>query len=262
MSINTFDQWIAGAKQNIPSYRTTTRTSVANRFFTVRDLAGNPGAGTLSAGNTANGLVPTDATAGFPPINFSTGAGYLSHVHFSNSVASRLCLYDRLFHAGPYNFNDNITLASQPSYAGRVPNANYAGLQLWVEFVTASTGTQSVAVTYTNQSGVTGHTTGTVVTIAGTIGARFQLPLASGDTGIQKIESVVGSVASAGTFNLVVLRQLWGPARVITVNWGDTHGPDRTGMPQVYTDSAIELAVNADSTSTGTPDIMMGIVSG
>ena len=44
-------------KQTIIFNKTASRTSVASIPFSVFDLAGNPGAGTLAVGNTANGIV-------------------------------------------------------------------------------------------------------------------------------------------------------------------------------------------------------------
>lgn len=263
MTISTFDQWVASAKQICPWSRTSARTTVAARWYALHDLAGNPGgAGSLAAGNTANGAVPTDASAGFNPINFATGAGYLSDVDFGSSVASRLMIADRLFAAGAYNFNDAVTLTAQPSYGGRVPSSNYGGLQIWFEAVTTFTGSFSVAVTYTNQAGTAGRTTGTVALgVAPNVGSMIQLPLQSGDTGVQKIESVTGTVSTAGTFNIVVLRPLWN-GRVPFGNSGDCHGPDRTGLPQIYGDSALQIMACADSTSSGLMDLAMGIASG
>lgn len=261
MAILTFDEWIASDKQIIPWSRTTVRTTVANRWFAIHDLAGNPGAATLAVGNTANGVVPTDATAGYPPINFSTGIGYLSSVDFGSTVACRLTIYDRVFHAGAYSFNANTTLSSQPSYSGRMPNGSYVGTQLWYEQVTNSTGVPNVTVTYTNQAGTAGQSTGGVSVGATFIaGSMFQIPLAAGDSGVQKVESVVGATASAGTFNIVVARPVW-TGRVTLANSGDCHGPDRTGMPQIFSDSALTVMVNADSTSSGLPDILFDIVS-
>lgn len=261
MTIATFDQWMAGSKQAIQWARTASRTTVANRWFAIHDLAGNPGAATFAVGNTANGAVPTDATSGFPPVNFSSGTGYLSAVDFANTVACRLTLYDRLFHSGAHNFNAADTLTSQPSFASRVPSANYAGTQIWIEAVTAFTGNFSVAVTYTNQGGTTGRTTGTVALgVAPTLGSAFLLPLQAGDTGVSKIESVTGTVSSVGTFNVVVARPLWS-GRVPAANWGECHGPDRTGFPQVFSDSALCVMLNADSTSSGLPELSLDIVS-
>lgn len=265
MSITTLDGLIAASKQLITWVKTATRTSIAAMWFSVFDLAGNPGAGTLAGTSTANGVVPTDATAGTPTINAFSGAnkGYLTRVEFSSTVASRILLADLLFKAGAYAFNANTTLSSQPSYSSRVPGGtDYKGLQIWLEAVTAFTGNLSIAVTYTNQDGTTGRTTGTVALgTAPTVGRMFQLPLQAGDTGVQKIESVVASVASAGTFNVLVLRPLW-EGRVRSANDGDNHAFDKTGMPEVFADSALIGIVAADSTSTGIPSMQIEVANG
>ena len=265
MAITTLDGVIAAARQRVNYVKTASITSVAGIMFSTHHLAGNPGAGTLAGGNTANGVVPTDATAGFPLINAFGGSnsGYLTGLQFSSSVACNLVLYDRLFVAAAYSFNSNVTLATQPSYSSRVPGGtDFSGLELWVETVTAFTGNLSVAVTYTNESGVTGHTTGTVATgIAPTVGRIIQLPLAAGDTGIQKIESVVASVSTVGTFNLVIARRL-ATMRIPLANYSDQWGFDRTGMPQVWANSALAVAVQADSTATGLPFVCAEIRNG
>lgn len=262
MAITTLDGYIAAAKQIVSFVKTASRTAIATGWFSLFELAGNPGAGVLSGGaTTAAGVVPTDLTAGCPVLNAFAGAalGYITNIDFGSSVACRMQIFDLLFKAGAYSFNSNVTLAAQPSYAGRVPGGtDFKGTQLWLEWVTANTGTQSVAITYTNQDGVTGKTTGTVVTLAGTIGRMVQIPLAAGDTGIQKIESVVGSVATAGTFNVLVLRPLW-TGRCRIANDGDVHGLDLTGMPQVFADSALFVAVAPDSTATGIPELQIEI---
>lgn len=262
MAILSLDDYIASVKQTIAYSKTTARTSVANVWFAIHDLAGNPGAATLAIGNTANGLVPTDATAGYPIITFSTGLGYVATVDFGSTVACRINLFDRLFHCGAYAFNAATTLASQPVYSSRVPGGtDYTGLQIWAEAVTAGTLVQSVTVTYTDQDGNAGATTGAVSAgAATTVGKLWQLPLAAGDSGVQKIESVTGTVASAGTFNVFVARPLWS-GRVMVANGGDTHGIDRTGLPQIWTDSALCVMVNADSTSTGLPDMQVELAS-
>jgi len=266
VTITTRDALIAAstAGQEIGWMKSAARTTIAAAWFSLFDLAGNPGAGTLAGSSTAAGVVPDDTVAGMPPVNsFGGGAtGYLSTVDFGCSVAARLRLYDLLFKAGAYAFNANVTLASQPSYAARVPGGDYTGLQIWIECVTAFTGNLSVAVTYTNQAGVTGRTTGTVALgIAPTLGRLIQLPLQAGDSGAQKIESVVATVATVGTFNVLVMRRLWS-GRVRIANDGDLHGPDRTGLPIVFDTSALYPIIAADSTSSGVPELQFGIVNG
>lgn len=265
MPITTLDGFIGSAKQPIALTKTAARTSVAAAWFSVFDLAGNPGAGTLAGTSVAAGVVPTDATAGTPVINaFGGGAvGYLSQVEFGNSVACRLKLFDMLWKGGAYAFNAAQTLSAQPSYSSRVPGGtDFTDTQIWIEAVTAFTGNLSIAVTYTNQSGTTGRTTGTFATgTALTLGRMLQLPLQAGDTGVQRIDTVTCTVATVGTVNVLVLRPLWS-GRCKIANDGDNHDMGRTGMPVVYADSALVLAVAADSTSTGTPDIELIIANG
>jgi hypothetical protein len=264
MAIATLDAYIASAKQRMQWTKTAARTTVATGWFSLFDLAGSPGAGTLAAGNTANGIVPTDAVAGYPAINaFGGGAsGYLSKVEFANSVACRIALFDRLFVAGAYAFNANTALASQPSFSGRLPGTDYKGLELWVEQVTAATGNQAVTATYTNEGGTGSRSTGAVgIGAAPTVGRCWQLPLQAGDQGIQRLDNVAGSVASAGTFNVMILRRLW-TGRVPIANAGDVHDLLRTGLPQLYADSALYAMIAADSTSSGIPDLSVEVANG
>lgn len=263
MAINSLDDYIASAKQIIPWIKTASRTSVAAIPFSVFDIAGQPGAGTLAGSNTANGLVPTTTTAGYPTINSFGGAtGYVSNIDFGNTVACRITLYDRLFLAGAYAFNAATSLTTQPSYSGRVPGGtDYTNTELWIECVTTFTGNQSIAVTYTNQAGTAAHTTGTIATgVAPTIGRCLRLPLQAGDTGIQKVESVTSTVATVGTFNVMILRSLW-TGRCRIANDGDVHDMLRTGMIQVFDTSALYALVIADSTSTGVPEIQIQLAS-
>jgi hypothetical protein len=253
---------MAAVKQLLTWMKTGTRTLVAAMPYTVFDIAGQPGAGALAIGNTAAGLVPTDITAGYPIITAFGGSalGYLSRVEFGSSVPCRLYLYDRLFAAGAYAFNADTTLASQPSYAARLPNTDYNGLQLWIEAVTAFTGNPSIQVNYLDQDGNAGDTGMIDTGLELPVGRCFQLPLAAGDSGIQKITRVRGTVASAGTFNVMVLRPLWA-GRVRVANDGDIHDFLKTGFPQIYADSALYILIAADSTAVGLPMITFQVAS-
>jgi len=262
--ILTLDQFIAAAKQKVSMSKTNNRTTVATGWFSLFDIAGNPGAGTLAGTNTANGVVPTHATAGYPALNAfgASATGRLTRVEYGSSVACRIAIFDRLFVAGAYAFNANTTLGSQPSYASRLPGTDYKDTEIWVEQVTAATGNQAVAVTYTDQDGNAGATTGAVGIGAAPTAARcWQLPLAAGDAGAQKIENVTGSVATAGTFNVMVLRPLWS-GRVRIANDGDIHDLLKTGMPQLYADSALYMMIAADSTLSGIPELELLVANG
>jgi hypothetical protein len=270
MAITTGDGVIAAAKQEVTIVKTQTATTVAAQWHTTFDRAGNPGAGTLNVGNTANGLVPTDVTAGFPLINaFGGGAtGYLAAVDYASTVASRIQLYDRLFHVGSISMTAlaTTTLAAQPSFASRVPGGtDFGGLEIWLEFnITVSATATTVAVGYTNQAGTAGRTTGATASLSGFITGRVvKLPLQAGDSGVQQINSVTvgGTVASAGTVNVIVARRLWS-GRVRLAGDGDIHGIDKTVMPVVFADSALALIVAPDSTSSGVPEVYLDIING
>lgn len=264
MAITTLDGYIAAIKQVLVYSKTASRTSVAAIPFSVFDLAGTPGAGTLAIGNTANGVVPTDATAGYPAINAFSGAnkGYISQVKYNSPVACDLLLYDCIFSAGAYVFNADVTLASQPSYSSRVPGGtDYTGLELWIEAVTVFTGNQTVQINYLDQDGAAGDTGAIATGLAPTVGRMLRIPLASGDNGIQQITRVRSSVSSVGTFNVHVMRPLW-MGRVIAANYGEAHDFLKTGMIQIFADSALRLIVQADSTATSTPWLNIEVANG
>lgn len=254
MALTTVDGYVAAAKQRIRWFKTGARTTVAGVPFSLFDVAGLPGAGTLAGANTANGVVPTDAVAGYPSIAALSALGYVTRVAFGSTVPGWLCLYDRLFLAGAYAFNANTTLASQPSYSGRVPGTDYRGLVIWIEAVTAFTGTPSFQINYLDEGGAAGDTGVISAGAALSVGRCFRMPLATGDNGVSQITQVRGTIASAGTFNVMVMRELWS-GRVGVANGGETHDMFKTGAPQIYTDSALYGLVETDGTASGLPDM-------
>jgi len=263
MSIVNLNGWIAAVKQRLTWMRTGTRTVVSAIPFSVFDIAGYPGVGVLAGVNTANGVVPTDAIAGYPIINALSASGYVSKIEFGSTVACRLTLFDRLFVCGAYNYNANVNLTAQPSYVGRLPESNYSGLEIWVETVVQPSGSLAVSVSYLDQDGNAGVTGAVGVGTTPTVGRCWPLPLASGDSGVQRIDNVTGSVAASGTacFNVMVLRRLWS-GRVPVANFCDIHDMLKTGMPQIYADSALYCMITADSTAIGVPEICIEVSDG
>lgn len=259
ISIVSQDEMIAAliASQKIPMAVLAVRTATASTHWSVHGLAGQPGAGTLAGTSTAAGVVPTDATAGFPTIDPPAGSGklFLAGVQYANNASCRIRLYDCLFKAGAYAFNANTTLASQPSYSSRIPDADYKGTEIWIEAVTAFTGNPTITIGYQGDDATTGRSTGAVAFgLAPTVGRLTKMPFQSGDEGVMKIESVLGAVASVGTFNVLVLRPLWA-GRVQLGNGGDSHGPKLTFVPEIFGDTALMMTVQPDSTSTGLPEL-------
>lgn len=268
MAITTLDTYIGSVKQRISLVKTASRTSIATAWFSIFDLAGSPGAGVLAGTSTTTGVVPTDATAGCPTINaFGGGAtGYLSLVDFGSSVACRVAIYDLLWKGGAYTISAATSGNTPTSFLSRIPGgtaADTAGCtEIWVEMVAAGAGNQAVSVTYNDEGGASSSTGAVGIGAAPTVGRMWQLPLAAGDKGCSGVTGVTASVGTgAGTFNVLVLRPLWS-GRVRIANDGDTHALDKTGMPIVYTDSALFMMIAADSTATGIPELIVEVSNG
>ena len=266
MAITSFDPGlVAAAKQYVSLAKTATRTAAGSAWTSVIDLAGNPGAGVLAGTSTTVGVVPVAGQAGFPIINaFGGGAtGYLAQMDFGSSVAGRLKLFDLLWKGGAYAFNAAVSGQAPTSFSSRVPaGTDFTDTQLWYEQVTAGTGIPSVNVTYTNQSGTAGKTTGvTAMPAAMIVGRCQQLPLAAGDSGLQGVTGVAATVATVGTFNLLVVRPIWS-GRVRINNDGGVHGPLETGMPIIYPTSALMMLVNPDASATGVTELEFVIANG
>jgi hypothetical protein len=253
MAITTLDGFIAAPKQMVRIVKTSSQVGLSIGFWHSNFATfGQPGGGTLAGTSTTMGVVPTDATAGCPPINtFGGGAtGYITQVSVDAINPCRLMLADMLWKGGAYAFNANTSGNTPTSYSSRVPSGtDFTGCELWYEQVTAATGTQTVNVTYTNEAGTTGRSTGVVSTAsANTVGRMFPLPLAAGDKGVQGVTGVVGAGASAGTFNILVLHRIWG-GRVRIANDFCNYSMDMNGMPTVYDTSALVMLIAADTTT-------------
>jgi hypothetical protein len=255
--ITSVDQYLASARREASLRKTTSRTAVATGWFSLFDVAGNPGAGVLAGTSTAAGVVPTDATVGTPPIIPTSGDIQLSRMEFGSSVACRIRVCDLLFKAGAYAFNANTALAGQPSFASRLPSGIYSNeTEIWAETVTAATGNQTWNVTYLDQDGISSSTGAVGIGAAPTVGRMWLLPFASGDSGVQRIDNVTGGTGTAGTANILVLRPLL-EARVKFAGDGDIYDLLKTGLMQIFPDSALFLMVSPDSTATGIPDVRL-----
>ena len=273
MTLTTIDEFAGAARQKVLLNKVAGRSAVATGWYSVFDLAGNPGPGVLAGTSTVAGVVPPDLTAGAPP-GFRLGGGavgYLTNVEFSNSFACRMQVHDLLFKAGAYAFGaGTTTLSGQPSFSARVPGGVFNACEIWIEVSTAfATGTAwQVQVTYTNQSGVTGRSTTITPALnaaALTQGRMYQLGLQAGDSGVQRIDSVIvtngGTAMTAGAFNVLVMRELWAN-RVQSANGGGAQGLVDLDRPEVFADSALFLSIAADGTNTGIPDVRMTISNG
>lgn len=267
MAITSLDEYIAAGRQVHSIRKTVARTTIATAWFSMLDVAGDPGAGVLPGVNQVNGVIPVAVDAGFPTlVNFPVAAkGYLSRVDFSNTVACRMRIVDVLWKGGAYPFNAAVTLSAQPDISNRLPQLNGVPLwnetEIWVETATAATGNQTWSIAYTNQSGDTGKQTGVVgIGAAPTLGRMWRMPFAAGDIGVKKIETVTGGTGTVGTANVLIVRPIW-TGRVFFANDGSIHGLDKTGMVEIFQDSALLFMVSTDAAASGMPEIQLEVCS-
>jgi hypothetical protein len=263
MAITSIDSYLAATKTKVNYMKTTAVTAVAGGFTSMLAVAGSPSALSLVIGNTTTGIVPVAGGTGFPalPTSFAN-TGYISTMGIS-MVQGLLRVFDRLFHAGAFAFNASaVTLSTQPSFSARLPGGSYVGTELWFEAATAFTGIPTVTVTYTNQAGTTGRTTGAVNLAVAPILARcYRIPLAAGDTGIQTIESVTCTVATVGTFNLWIGRPLFSYCSSVALA-NDLADLTKTGLPQIFATTALFPLICPASTSSGSPVLDFEVCDG
>lgn len=267
----TLDKILGAYKQRIPMVKTNSVTTVAGVGSTTIDRAGFPVAGLLNPSQTTNGVVPTDATAGYPRIEAPSGSNklYLSRVGISANVAMSVELYDVIFQAGqttiPTSGTTTVALSSIPSIADRIPymedgtTKDYQSLQIYVQMAVAgSNHAHSVSVDYLDQGGAAGNT-GNITTQSMIVNRLIRLPLAAGDTGVSEITgyNVNGITSATGAVVVQLMRSLG----VYRTQGGlsSLYGPDYTGLPQIFADSAILMVVIADSTSSGVPNVNLEI---
>lgn len=264
MAITTMDGLAAAvaASQDVVLQKASALTAVAAFWYSLRAEPGNPPAGTLAVGNTANGVVPTDATVGSPDIMAFTGAntGYLASIRLGSTVTQTLVLYDRVFHAGAYPCTPvgTTNLTAQPSYSGRVQGGtNFGGCEIWLEFnVAIAASAVTVQVGYQDGTAAGGAAQTTTVTASlASYPTKRMIPLGMANgTGVQRINSVIigGTAAATGSFNVVVLRRL-ATIPIMAANLASiAQDFFALGGQVVFADSCLCLMSLATGTSLGT----------
>jgi hypothetical protein len=79
---------------------------------------------------------------------------------------------------------------------------------------------------------------------------------------VQLVSNVQGSVATVGTFNVMVLRRL-AEGRINANNSSDLQSIISVGaLLELYADSALYVLISADATSSGLPECYPQIING
>lgn len=154
---------------------------------------------------TGAGEALTSATTGaFSSLINASGSNqlYLGEIEAmvgSNSgtgVEFALMLYDRLVHTS--GLVTNVTTEQTVNTTALTRYTDGTGVQAWLEHYTATAGSGTFTVSYTNQAGTSGRTS-TAVTLSAPQQHWFQrIPLQAGDTGVRSVQSVTYSVAHSG----------------------------------------------------------------
>lgn len=273
MAITTLDGLLASYKTIIPYAKTNSITTVAGLPFILIDRAGFPVAGLLNPGNTSTGLVPTDATTGYPLIDTPNGSDkiYVSRVDVNCPVGLSVTLFDVLFIAGqttiPTSGTTTIALTSRPTFpVARVPfkadgtTRDYSAVELYIMLsVAGSNHAHTTSIDYLDQGGAAGNT-GNQSTQNLIVNRLIRCPLAAGDTGVSEVTgyNVNGIASAAGAVSVLAMRRI-GTYRC---NFSSVYGADYTGLPDIQADSALMAVVHTDATSSSLPSINIQLAYG
>lgn len=236
------DQWFSIQKASIANQ------AAGNLVSLWRSTGPLPAQGAIPG---AAATVDKTATGAFNFNNPASGSSWIDQVSLNCSIAGRFVFYDRLIHNG--NLSGTVTTA-QTVNTPAIPRGATTGndVEWYLECYTdlGATGV-TATITYTNQAGTSGRTT--TVTIPATWRASRLLPIvpASGDTGIQSIQSVTlsATTGTAGAFGVTCMRKL---GRGFPVPVGNSSGIERQGLfLQVPNNACIGLVMETSTTSTG-----------
>lgn len=192
----------------------------------------------------------------------------------TNTAAASVTPMKLLDYIGFYGFIDESVLGEQflDNTAPLPRHADGAGVQLMPVVVAGQTGGQPFTVSYTNQDGVAGRTTTSVLMstqfVNGTIlcsqngGATYPhagpfLPLQSGDTGVRSVQSVtIGGVGDVGLFALVLVKPLASISLYeITAASETDFLLDAATMPVIEDDAYLNFIAMPTGTLSGAPII-------
>lgn len=247
-----------------PFYQKNSVTAAAGTFASLWNIAGIPAAGTFGTAktartrdNTSTGAIPfTNAAGGNTMHLLSAGIG-------STVAAGVFVLVDRLIEgpfdgtvtgANNYNAGTPITIPSRDINGAALGD----GCMMFVENVAnTNTTTPNLTVTYTNQAGTAAQSTGALALTA--VGQhRFPtstlfLPLATGDTGVRKLESyTLSATATSAQLNIVICRPLLFVPCMTAGGYTERDTVlQMANLPRLYDGSCLQWILLAAATTTG-----------
>ena len=255
MAITTLDGALAGMKP--PSYFTKalSGTLVAGRPWTPLYAAGYPGAATAYAGGL-NGANLTSLTG---QIVIPAASGNTHMARFSAILSAQgglLMLCDRIWHNSITVTSTAAQAITTSAWPARDMNGATAGAGLLLAFECSAlmgAGTPTVTVIYTNSAGTPTKTASLLIATATTspAGTFYPMSLATGDVGIQSVQSIqLSATMTSGSAGLVLYRPL---ATLEMAAAGIPNAVDilTGGFPRCY-DTTVPFLVYIPTTTTTT----------
>lgn len=258
MAITTMDGLVAGlaASQRGRVFIPSATNAVAG-FVNLNQAT--TGAHGLMATPTAFGSGGTTynqstVSTGFTEWTSGGVDSYLARVALTGTVAGTIHIYDIMWACSGFVGN-SASAQSVSSFSG-MPTRNTTGVgcALWIGCSSAIGATaHNVTASYTNQAGTSGRTTVSTAGIASMPANRmYQLPLQSGDTGIQALASITLSISSGTAGNLWAL--IMKPVATVPlplVNVGAVLDFASLGLPLIDDESCLAFIHQGTTTSSG-----------
>ena len=168
---------------------------------------------------------------------------------------------------GTGTFSTTSTSLQSITTPGTIPSrdANGAalgpGVELWLEVYSAPGATgANWTVTYTDESNNSGATSVYAHPAnAESVGQAIPMTLAAGDVGVRAVASLQCSISSGTAGDVgITLRRRVAQIPLTVANIGTVLDFATLGLPELFTDSCLEMIVQCSTTSTGF--ILPGIV--
>jgi len=266
----------AAGKADDRLYYKASQTTVAANWSSFFRSGGVPSAGAYT--NIPGGAAHNVATVGaFPLINpTSPDKKYLLNFGANHLTGTNIVLLlDLLVAAG--NINANTTGNQTVNTTALTRYTDGVGVLMILEVTTALGATASnVTITYTNQEGTSGRTTGALAMTASAVVFRLQptiggalIPLQAGDTGVRSVQTIAFSAAMGGGVVAILLyKPLLLVPTLATTTFVERSTPGMlSGITELVTDSngnlgCLTVFVLTSTTSTGVQTYWIQTVAG
>jgi hypothetical protein len=254
MAIVTMDGLVAAlaASQFVDTYEASITSQAAGSFASLWTAGGHPAAGATPA--SVGGAIPTSATAGAIPFTNPTGGNtlYLARGMASSANTNSIILIDRLVHTAGLS---GTSTSAQTVGTGTITRTYNAGTNVscWIEVYTQLGATGVTAtVSYTNQSGTSGKSGSAAIPATAKVGCVIPVSLASGDTGVQSVQTVTlsASTGTAGSFGVTLAQRIC--TFPVIAALGQIMDYAQLSLPVIQPSACLSYYVLCSTTTTGT----------